>query len=203
LSGFGTSHCYRSTDSGDTWQDAGEGLPDVPTNAVIVDPEYPNNVYVGNDLGVYFSSDSGKTWQFFSEGLNEAAIAMDFSISPTNRMLRVATHGNGAFQRKLLGIPVGIKNEESVPYSFELRQNYPNPFNPQTTIEFRLTKASQVTITVFNELGQKVGILIDKKAMTAGVHKIDWKPERLASGTYFYKLQVGSNSKTRKMIYAK
>ncbi len=203
LSGFGTSHCYRSTDSGETWIDAGEGLPDVPTNAIIVDPEYPNNVYVGNDLGVYFSSDSGKTWQFFSEGLNEAAIAMDFSISPTNRMLRVATHGNGAYQRKLAGMPVGIKSHESVPFSFKLRQNYPNPFNPQTTIEFHLAKPARVTLTVFNERGQKVGTLISDELKNTGIHKTDWKPGRLASGTYFYKLQAGSNSQTRKMIYVK
>jgi len=128
---------------------------------------------------------------------------MDFSISPTNRMLRIATHGNGAYQRKLLGIPVGINSDEAVPYSFELKQNYPNPFNPQTTIEFHLANPSLVTLSVFNELGQKVGTLIENKTMTAGIHKMDWKPERLASGTYFYKLHTGSNSQTRKMIFVK
>ena len=203
LSGFGTSHCFRSTNSGETWIDVGEGLPDVPTNAVILDPQFPNNVYVGNDLGVYFSSDSGKTWQYYSEGLNEAAIAMDFSISPTNRMLRIATHGNGAYQRKLASIPTSIEHEESAPSNFVLKQNYPNPFNPSTTIEFILAKPSEVSITIYNEVGERITSLINNQFKSAGYYEVKWKPKNISSGIYFYRLEAGDFVDVKKMMLLK
>ncbi|MDW8240738.1 MAG: hypothetical protein RMM98_14100 [Acidobacteriota bacterium] len=103
FSGFGTSHVFKSTDGGLSWQDIGAGLPDVPTNALVVDPLWPDHLYVGNDLGVYVSTDGGRSWQNFSEGLLDAVAAFDLSISPSNRMLRVATHGNGVFERRLIG----------------------------------------------------------------------------------------------------
>ncbi len=103
FSGFGTSHVFKSENGGQSWQDIGTGLPDVPTNTMIVDPLLPHHLYVGNDLGVYVSTDGGQSWQDFSEGLLDAVIAFDLSISPRNRKLRVATHGNGVFERDVLG----------------------------------------------------------------------------------------------------
>ncbi len=96
--GFGSSHVFKSTDGGDTWFDIGEGLPDLPTWSVIVDPDFPDQLVVGNDLSVYLSQDGGATWTDFSEGLPEAIIAMDLTISRSNRILRVATHGNGFYE---------------------------------------------------------------------------------------------------------
>ena len=203
VSGFGTSHCFRSTDSGDTWQDIGAGLPDVPTNAIIVDPLYPHNLYLGNDLGVYISDDYGNNWGFFSEGLNEAVIAQDFSISGSNRKIRVATHGNGAYERNLAASPVGVVTEKEVPSSFALKQNYPNLFNPQTTIEFQLSDPGPVTLTIYNELGQTVKTLIRNEWKQSGIYKMSWKPENQASGTYIYTLKAGGHTQTKTMIYIK
>jgi hypothetical protein len=103
LSGFGTAHLYRTTDGGENFQPFGANLPDVPTNTIIFDPIRPQFVYVGNDLGVYFSSDTGNTWRPLSTvGLPEACIVMNLSISPVNRKLRAATHGNGVYEIDLL-----------------------------------------------------------------------------------------------------
>lgn len=103
LSGFGTQHVYRTTDGGANFQPFGANLPDVPTNTLIFDPIRPQFVYVGNDLGVYFSSDTGNTWRPLSTvGLPEACIVMNLSISPINRKLRAATHGNGVYEIDLL-----------------------------------------------------------------------------------------------------
>ena len=95
----GLVHVTR--DGGASWQDAGAGLPDLPTSAVVVDPEQPQVVYVGNDLGVFVSPDRGASWQGFSLGLPGAVMAMDLTISPVDRMLRVSTYGNGVFERPL------------------------------------------------------------------------------------------------------
>ena len=103
LSGFGTQHVYRTTDGGTNFQPFGANLPDIPTNTIVFDPIRPQFVYVGNDLGVYFSSDTGNTWRPLSTlGLPEACIVINLSISPVNRKLRAATHGNGVYEIDLL-----------------------------------------------------------------------------------------------------
>ncbi len=101
--GFGSGHLFKSTDAGSTWTDITGTLPDVPTTAIAIDPFQSNNVYVGNDFGVYVSTDAGSTWSEFNEGLPDAVIAADLVVSPANKTLRIATHGNGVYERKLLG----------------------------------------------------------------------------------------------------
>lgn len=100
--GFGSGHVFKSSDMGNSWIDITGALPNVPTLAIIVDPLNSDHIYVGNDLGVYASTDGGQSWNSYNLGLPEAVIAMDLNISPTNRKLRLATHGNGAYQIPLL-----------------------------------------------------------------------------------------------------
>jgi hypothetical protein len=103
LGGFGTAHLYKSTNGGLSFQETGIGLPDVPTNTVLLDSADQRFVYVGNDLGVYYSTDSGKYFiPFRSLGLPDVCLVMDLSISIKNRQLRVATHGNGVYETDLL-----------------------------------------------------------------------------------------------------
>jgi Secretion system C-terminal sorting domain len=109
FSGFGTSHLFKTTDAGDSWVDKGTGLPDVPTSAVVIDPEYTDRVYVGNDLGVFVSLDGGDSWQTFDDGLVDAVIVMDLNISLSNRKLRCVTHGSGVFERSLISGPVPVE----------------------------------------------------------------------------------------------
>ncbi|MFI5250865.1 MAG: T9SS type A sorting domain-containing protein [Bacteroidota bacterium] len=103
MGGFGTGHVFKSTNAGSAWTDITGSLPDVPTSAIAIDPIHSSNVYVGNDLGVYVSTTGGGSWSSFSEGLPDAVIAADLTISPANRALRIATHGNGVWERRLLG----------------------------------------------------------------------------------------------------
>ncbi|MBI3194222.1 MAG: hypothetical protein HYZ34_07130, partial [Ignavibacteriae bacterium] len=99
--GFGTGHFYKTTNGGTSWTDITGSLPDVPGTAVMVDPLNSNTVFAGNDIGVFISTDGGTTWNNFSDGLPDAILVSDVTYSPSNRVLRVATHGNGVFERKL------------------------------------------------------------------------------------------------------
>ena len=83
-----------------------------------------------------------------------------------------------------------------------MKQNYPNPFNPTTTIEFYAPKAVNVNIAVYNVLGQKVEVLLDKK-VTAGSHTVSFNAKNLASGVYLYKLEAGDFTSYKKMILMK
>lgn len=98
---------------------------------------------------------------------------------------------------------VGVSNEPvETPNGFALSQNYPNPFNPSTNINFTLPVASDVQLTVYNLLGQKVATLVDD-ARTAGNHTVRFDARSLASGVYFYQLKAGDFTLQRRMTLIK
>jgi len=90
-----------------------------------------------------------------------------------------------------------------VPTGFSLSQNYPNPFNPTTTLSFTLPRTSKVTLEVFNLLGQKVATVIDDN-IKAGAHSYTFDAAHLASGVYFYTINVENEFfHSRKMVLLK
>jgi hypothetical protein len=92
--------------------------------------------------------------------------------------------------------------ESSIPTKYELNQNYPNPFNPSTVINYQLPQAEHVTLKVYDVLGNEVATLVNA-FQQAGVHNVKFANEQLSSGIYFYKLQAGSFTATKKMMLAK
>jgi len=88
---------------------------------------------------------------------------------------------------------------EAVPDRFELLQNYPNPFNPITTIEFRLSEASNVTVSIFTITGQQLTTLVSGK-YDAGTHSVQWDASGVASGLYFYRVETNNMAQIKKMI---
>ncbi len=202
FSGFGTSHLFKSVDLGDSWIDIGEGLPDVPTHSVAVDPDYPENIYVGNDLGVYVSTNGGNSWREFTDGMPDAAMVTNLSVSFANRALRAATHGNGAFERKLLPGITEVAEENNLPNDYMLYNNYPNPFNPSTTISYRIPQKGRVVLKVYDILGKEVATLVNE-IKERGRHEIDFNAKNLASGTYIYSLRVNDFKESKKMILLK
>jgi len=96
-----------------------------------------------------------------------------------------------------------INDQSEIPQDFALFQNYPNPFNPSTTISYQLSAVSQVNLTVYNALGQKVWTLVSRR-QEAGNYTVNFNANGLASGVYYFKLQAGSkNSLVKKMILMK
>jgi hypothetical protein len=96
---------------------------------------------------------------------------------------------------------IALKAPE-IPQQFSLKQNYPNPFNPTTTIEFDLPKTSEVSLKVFNILGEEVATLVSDR-LSAGSYSYEWDASQLASGVYLYRLKVGDYVETRKMVVMK
>ena len=88
------------------------------------------------------------------------------------------------------------------PRDFALMQNYPNPFNPATRISFNLPIATNVTIRVYNVLGQEISTLA-QGPFAAGRHFVDFSGDRLPNGIYFYAIDAGSFSEMKKMVLLK
>jgi hypothetical protein len=97
---------------------------------------------------------------------------------------------------------VRVEKVPVIPTEFTLAQNYPNPFNPVTSIDFGLPENSEVTITVYNVLGQAVTELVNG-AMEAGYHKVLWDASDMASGVYFYRIAAGDFTATKRMVLMK
>jgi hypothetical protein len=92
-----------------------------------------------------------------------------------------------------------VSNSQPVVRSFSLQQNYPNPFNPSTMISFSIPSKGFVSLKVFDLLGREVVIIISEE-MSAGNHTQQWNAKDLSSGVYFYRLQAGSFSETKKLV---
>ena len=99
-------------------------------------------------------------------------------------------------------LSVSNESESVLPQEYTLSQNYPNPFNPSTQIQYALPEATQVTLEVFNSLGQKVMELVNSH-QSAGYHTTTFDASGLSSGVYLYKLTTPSFSQTNKMLLIK
>jgi Tol biopolymer transport system component len=100
-----------------------------------------------------------------------------------------------------------VGDDDPVPSTFQLSQNYPNPFNPGTNIAFTIKQSGHVSIDVYNLAGQKVRNLTSAN-YAAGEHVVTWdgtdsKGSMVSSGVYFYKMETGEFSETRKMVVLK
>ena len=96
--------------------------------------------------------------------------------------------------------------EVNAPEEYTLAQNFPNPFNPSTNIEFSIPQTSNVTIEIYNIVGERVASLVNK-TLDAGYHKINFNASNLPSGTYVYQLKAsgenGTFVETKKMLLMK
>lgn len=100
--------------------------------------------------------------------------------------------------------PTSVEEDDVVlPKQVVLNQNYPNPFNPTTTISFTLPTTANVTLEVFNMLGQRVSTLAVNKTMAAGQHSVAFDAANMPSGMYLYRLSTGSFTSTKKMMLLK
>ncbi len=97
---------------------------------------------------------------------------------------------------------VGVEIAPAIPTVYSLSQNYPNPFNPSTTIEFGLPSASNVTLKVYNMLGEEVASVVNQ-AMNAGYHTVTFDGSKFTSGMYIYRITAGNFVQVKKMMMLK
>jgi hypothetical protein len=97
-------------------------------------------------------------------------------------------------------IPVSVYKSPVSPKSFRLYQNYPNPFNPTTIISYELGIKSEVNLSIYSVIGQKVATLASEK-QNAGIYTVEWNASGYTSGIYLYRLQTNNGiSITKKLV---
>jgi hemolysin activation/secretion protein len=111
----------------------------------------------------------------------------------------VTLNGNAVTQPATLG---AVENDRG-PQASALLQNYPNPFNPSTRIQYSLEKAAQVSLKIYNLLGQEVATLVNDR-QEAGSYTVPFNSNEatlsLSSGVYFYRLEAESFVSTKKLV---
>lgn len=199
FSGYGSGHVFKTTNYGQDWVDISGDLPDVPTNAVVVDPLYPDNIYVGNDLGVFVSIDGGQTWQTYQMGLNTATMIFDLKISNPARKLRAATHGNGAYERDLIEDNVSTNDLARIVSEMTV---FPNPARDFAKITFELKESNNLNIRIVDVAGREVQIF-ENQSLSVGKNELDIDLTDLKSGNYFVQLVTEKGIMTKKLNVTK
>ena len=102
---------------------------------------------------------------------------------------------------------VGIAGDETIPREYRLSQNYPNPFNPTTVIHYDLPQSGEVSLSIYNLLGQKIKTLV-RGYQSAGRYDVEWRGDNdrgtlVGSGVYIYRFESGDYQRTLKMILMK
>jgi hypothetical protein len=100
------------------------------------------------------------------------------------------------------GEVVSTEDLPEIPADYGLHNNFPNPFNPITQITFTLPMTDNVTVTIYNALGQEIQLLVSER-LRSGVHTIPFDGSGLPSGIYYYNLKAGSFSQTKAMTLIK
>lgn len=200
-------HVFRTTNQGQNWSDISSNLPDAPINAFAVDPQRPNILFVGTDLGAYFSINTGQSWQYLSNALPLVSV-YDMKVHDTANYLAIGTHARSMYKLDL-SLITGVQTEQitSLAQTFQLKQNYPNPFNPTTTIPYAISQPARVKLTIYNTIGQEVRTLVNEEK-PAGQYQISWDGRdnqgRLsAAGVYVYRLEAGDFSQSRQLTFLK
>jgi photosystem II stability/assembly factor-like uncharacterized protein len=196
-------YLIKSENGGETW--AATNNPDTSGSS------YPNGVtaipgtdiiVALDDIGVYYTPDLGDTWtklvvpdttstDYFVSG---EFLHPDFGYVFTDNGLVLR------FKNQVTALP--DNPDELIPLTMQLQQNYPNPFNPSTTIEFTLSRAEDVNLSIYNIQGMKIATLVSDR-MNQGTHSVQFDGSGLASGVYYYQLSAGNMKNVKKMVLVK
>ncbi|MFA6439906.1 MAG: T9SS type A sorting domain-containing protein [Bacteriovoracaceae bacterium] len=157
-------------------------------------------VFFGNGInqGVYYTSDNGVKWNY--AGLKGVGIKY---LSTVNDTAYAVTIIDGVFGFTATLTPALVNGgQPQLALAFQLFQNYPNPFNPTTTIHYHLPVKTFVTITVYDLLGREVATLVNEE-LRGGFYSVPFNASALSSGVYFYRMQAGYYTQTKKFILQK
>jgi photosystem II stability/assembly factor-like uncharacterized protein len=152
------------------------------------------------------STNGGASWVQMSTGSIAGGTSqhLDYFKEANNvvHLYMIATDGS-VIRYRDSSILLGVKPVSgNIPNEYKLEQNYPNPFNPVTTINYSLPKASNVSIKVYDMLGNEVMNVVNEFRQ-AGNYSASVDASSLASGVYFYKMEAGSYKDAKKMILVK
>lgn len=190
------SGIYKTTNNGTNWS----RVYSDPSRTILASGNYLFASYSNSSSsGFIKSSDAGNTWIQKNEGFSGNPTIISMLVN--NGYVLLGAIGNKIYRRPFDQVPVE-NITTAIPRIYSLSQNFPNPFNPETNIKFVIPKSEFVTIKVYDIVGKEVKELVNQN-MTAGEYKVGFDGTGVESGVYFYKINAGEFTQTRKMILIK
>ncbi|MCP4704511.1 MAG: T9SS type A sorting domain-containing protein, partial [candidate division Zixibacteria bacterium] len=180
---------------------------DLPDEGTLITIRYAeSDLIIGNDQMGIESSLSIHQWNVGNDSWEPIGGTVDTALNEVFTIISDA----GIYAAFTTDIMTGIGDDEHgsiIPDQFQLSQNYPNPFNPTTMIEYNVPTRSDVSIEIFNIVGQKIRSLVNETKM-AGKYEVIWdgddsKGDRVSSGIYFYRFETDNHIETKKMLLLK
>jgi hypothetical protein len=195
---------FRSSDNGANWFDANTGLGNLNISALAVSMlSNDEKVFAATwGGGVYYSTNNGEQWIAENEGMTGNLVR---SLLVFNNYLFAGNDDGSIWARPLSDFTTTAVNSTVkyiMPQQFELSQNYPNPFNPITSISFSLPSRFYTTLKIFDVIGREVAVIVSEE-LSAGSYTRRWNAAQMPSGVFFYRLQVGAYTETKKLILLK
>ena len=209
----GTTHneIYEYNIASDSWTFIGSTPEPVSTHSTVI---YGDNIFI---IGAYDVENrfwkynlTDKSWTSYKSNFIGTRHASAVIFGDRLYTISGVAQNNGNYRYlnvvqslALSEFPTSAATTHNQLNKFSLEQNYPNPFNPSTKITFDIQKRSDVTLKIFNVLGEVVTTLIDEQ-LSSGSHELDFNASNLSSGVYFYELNVnGKWQQTKKMSLVK
>jgi hypothetical protein len=177
-------------------------LPNNNVNSLVIDGS--SNIWIGTGYGLAKCDTSGTIWTVYytsNSGLLDNYISSIAIDGNGNKWIGTIQGGLTAFNETGIITKI-VKLNNNLPGNFILSQNYPNPFNPTTIINYSIPKSGLVTIKIYDILGREVRTLVNEEK-TAGNYSVQFTGNNLSSGIYFYRMQSGNFSQTKKLILLK
>lgn len=202
VAGYNGAGVYRTNNFGENWSLIYDSSKIVGMFGVCFINK--DTGFVGGNVNKLFkTTDGGYNWARENTPMNNHTFesiefvndTIGWTCSTSGQILFTTTGGQTL---------TGIANQtENIAERFELYQNYPNPFNNQTKIGFEIPKYSEVRIVVYDILGRQRDIILDG-IYQGGKYEINYLPNDLSSGIYFYKMEInGEITKTKRLVLKK
>lgn len=196
-----SGYVERTLDGGETWQrfefpfeyNLGSDFEFLPGN--------PAHVWFTETNNLFYSNDTGRTWTQYNNFAVDYLEARDIQFVNQNEGWLACddylyhTNNNG-------NITTAVNRNEELPREITLYQNYPNPFNPTTSIKYQVARQGNVTLKIYDVLGNEVTTLVNEQK-SPGIYKVKLNAGNLTSGVYFYTLKAGEFKQTKKLLLLK
>ncbi len=183
---------FRWTDSLSGWQPKNNGMPTGEIWSLVRSPR--GTIVAAGSAGVFYTEDDGENWFPLNDGL-ENTVVLSLVFDAKGDLLAGTT--GGVYVKSSI---TGISSPSAAhPLEFSLSQNYPNPFNPSTRIRYSLKEKSNVTLSLYNTLGERVRILVSD-TQAAGSYEVTFDASGLATGMYFYRLIAGQYVGVKRLV---
>ncbi len=210
---------YKATDNGGfNWYNFDSGLNNQRDYlSFYMNENYPNKLFNLRRDGLYVTKNDSINWQLIEDSetlpLNIGSGGFNFDdvgqmtnlfINPDNDIIYIGT-AQGLYKSSVL---TNVTDKiENIINNLSLRQNYPNPFNSSTVIEYQIISRANVSLKIYDILGNELATLVDEE-QPAGNYKVTFdigiiRGYNFTSGVYIYQIQAGGYVSSRKMIYLK